>query len=358
MTDQQQPDPQQPEPQQAQAPEAPAPQTPPPASPYGSPAPEASEVTQATPVTPPTQETPVSSPYGAPSYQPYSQAPQQEAPQQPYGQAPQPYSPQQPAYGSPVPDNNQPQQYGQSGQPQQYGQPQPYGQQPQQYSQPAYDAQQQYAQPQQYGQQPQQYGQQPQQYGGQPYGAAGYGQQAAAKTPVSSLARVGALGAALASVLAIVGSVLNWFTATLNIPLLAKGDIGVTANGVGAVGVTLPNNSAILRQFADNVTSDGGITTGWIMIVVAVVVLALSALTLLGKLPLPGAIAAIAGGLIILGLAIYKITQISTFLDTNKLKDAGVELTATYTPGVGLWVALVAGILMAAAGVLGLLRRS
>lgn len=334
MTDQQ-PDPQQPDPQQ-------------PASPYGNPAPEASEVTQATPVTPPTQETPVSSPYAAPSYQPYGQsapsydqgqpyaAPQQHAqPQQPQPYAaPQQYGqPQQPSYGSTAPD---------------YGQPQ-------QYAQPAYDAQQQYAQPQQQYAQPQQYGQQ---YGAPVYGAAGYGQSEPTRTAVSPLARVGAVGAIVGSLLAILGAFLNWLTATLNIPILAQGDISVTANGVGGVGVTLPNDSSTLRQFADGVTSGGGITTGWIVIVLAVVVLVLAVLTLLGKLPLPGAIAAIVGGLIILGLAIYKISQISTFLDTDELKSSGVTLTATYKPGIGLWVTLVAGILVLASGVLALLRRS
>ncbi|KYH45077.1 hypothetical protein [Branchiibius sp. NY16-3462-2] len=350
MTDQQpdaqQLDPQQPDPQQAD-PQQPEPQTPP-ASPYANPAPDASpavgssDVTQATPVTPPTQETPISSPYGAPSYRPqsqsYPQAPQQYPPQPtaPAQYAPQAYPAQQSGYNPAPeyqPDYNQPQQYGQ---PQQYNQPQQYGQPPQ------------YGQPQQYGQQ----------YAAPAYGAPGYGQPAATTTPVSPLARLGALGAILGSLVAIVGSLLNWFTATLNIPLLAQGDIGVTANGVGGVGVTLPNNSEVLRQFADNVTSEGGITTGWIVIVLAVVVLVLAVLTLLGKLPLPGAITAIVGGLIVLGLAIYKITQISTFLDTDELKSAGVALTATYKPGVGLWVTLVGGILMAAAGVLGLLRRS
>lgn len=359
MTDQH--DPQQPDPQQAQAPQAP-----PPASPYGSPTSDSSDVTQATPVTPPTQETPVSSPYGAPSYQPPGyQPPQSQAPQQPYGQpaaydqgqqsqpygqAPQQYAPQQPAYGSSAPDQNAGQQYGQ---PQQYGQSQPYGQQ---YGQAASEAQQQYGQPQQYGQS-QPYGQ-PQQYGAPAYGATGYGQSTATKASVSSLARLGAIGAAVASLLAILGSFLNWLTATMNIPLLAQGDIGVTANGVGAVGVTLPNNSAILRQFADDVTSSGGITTGWIVIVLAVVVLVLAVLTILGKLPLPGAIVAVVGGLIILGLAIFKITQISHFIDTDELKNSGVSLTVSYQPGIGLWVTLVAGILMAAAGVLGLLRRN
>lgn len=152
------------------------------------------------------------------------------------------------------------------------------------------------------------------------------------------------------------GSVLNWLTATLNIPILGQGDIGVTANGVGGVSVSLPSDSELLRRFADGVTSGGGITTGWIVIVVAVIVLALAVLALLGKLPLPGAIAAIVGGLVILGLAIYKITQISAFIDTDELKSAGVALTATYKPGIGLWITLVAGILTTAAGVLGLLR--
>lgn len=33
-----------------------------------------------------------------------------------------------------------------------------------------------------------------------------------------------------------------------------------------------------------------------------------------------------------------------------------MALTATYKPGIGLWITLVAGILTTAAGVLGLLR--
>lgn len=334
MTDQQ-PDPQQPDPQQ-------------PASPYGNPAPEASEVTQATPVTPPTQETPVSSPYAAPSYQPYGQsapsydqgqpyaAPQQHAqPQQPQPYAaPQQYGqPQQPSYGSTAPD---------------YGQPQ-------QYAQPAYDAQQQYAQPQQQYAQPQQYGQQ---YGAPVYGAAGYGQgqPTAPSQPLSLQARMPAIGLVVASLLAGIGAFLTWAKLTMTIPLLSNGAITMSANGIGGVKIGLPSDSAELREFADRASDSSGVTIGWIVVVVAVLVLVLAALRLLGKLSLPVAIAGIVGGLIVTGIAIYELVDISSSLD--EFKSAGVGLQASVDPGIGLWLCLVGGVLMLGTGVLAAIHRS
>ncbi|RNI23288.1 hypothetical protein [Flexivirga caeni] len=199
----------------------------------------------------------------------------------------------------------------------------PYGQQP------AYN-------PQPYpGQQPQPpYGQQPP-YNPQPYpgqqrpGEFQFGQpyafQKPTKVPLSSGARTIGWLTALAALLAIAGCFAPW--ATIDLGILGH----VSVNGFGQV-------SGAVHESPDEV-KDGAVVMS-----MAIIVIVLAVLRGLGKTPRAAAVVALVLGLLCLLTTGYDFNDISG--DTS-----GAQV------GWGLWLALVASIVMSVLGVVGIVKR-
>ena len=177
------------------------------------------------------------------------------------------------------------------------------------------------------GQQPPGYGQPPAY--GQPYpGTPGAGPYPKPEGPLSTLAKV-ALGAIVAaSVIAIVAVFLPW--ANITVP----GLVDESPNGVA-----------------------GGASDGWVVLVLAVISIVLAVLRfVLGKPVLSiatGVVAALSGAIMAL-LAIVNITDFNDEKE-NFERIAGSELEAGIS--IGLYLVLVMGIVLIAAGVLAAIKR-
>ncbi|QRY63833.1 hypothetical protein JVX90_06395 [Gordonia sp. PDNC005] len=248
--------------------------------------------------------------YGTPQYG----APQYGAPQQ--GQQPQYGAPQQPQYGAPQqPQYGQPQygdpQYGQAqygqGQAPQYGQPQ----------QPQYDQQQ---------------AQTAAQYGQQPYGAAQYGQQypplAAGMGAGLSQKVVTALwGVVGAAVVVIIAAFLPWVS--------ISGFVNDSASGVGD-------------------GKDGVITLILGLIAGAVAGAAVFLTAKQAALPLAAGATAVVTGIISVLVAIVDIADVSDAandFNSGSTSPFGTSFDVEAHVGFGLWLTLVAGLALVAAGV-------
>ena len=224
-------------------------------------------------------------------------------------------TPQQPPYGQP--------QYGQA----QYGQQQ-YGQQPGggQYGQPEY-GQAQYGQQSPYGQSPQGQPQQGQPQYGQQYAQPQYGQQQFGQqyVPLAQPAAVDARGVQAlwgvvgAAVLLLIGSCLTWAT-------IEFGGVKTTVNGVG--------------------DGNDGVFTLILALIAGVVCGAAVFLSRQQpRLPFIAGIVAVVAGLLSLLVAIIDIVDIS-----GRGDDYGFGNIADVSVGFGLWIALIAAILVTAAG--------
>ena len=231
----------------------------------------------------------------------------------------------QPGYNQPPPGYGQPQP-GQGYPPQGYGQPQPgQGHPPQGYGQPQPG----------YGQPPQGYGQQ-QPYGQQPgygYPQQGYGQpapypgQQPPSQPLDSTVRM--LGWVIAGAGLIVGiaAFLTWGSVEF-------GNRSFSINGV--TGSDVPG---------DEETRDGIIT-----LILAIPAVVFGVLRALGRLPLVGAIVGLVVGALVVLIAIIDIQDVS---DAVSGAPAGVEASV----GIGLWLTLAGGVVMALASIAGIFKR-
>jgi hypothetical protein len=199
--------------------------------------------------------------------------------------------------------NQPPSPYGQPGQPNQYGQPQ-YGRP--QYGQPGQPP---YGQPNQYGGQ----------YGGQ-YDQPGYGPTGGGPATVSSSGRLPGWFIVGSAVIVCISAFLPWVTLG-----------GESFSGIGG----------------DDV---GGAKDGVITLVLGVIALAAGLGRALVKRPgglqVTCSIVALLMGLLIALIAVIDIADVN---DIGELIDVGV--------GIGLWLTLVGGILLAADGVLALVKR-
>lgn len=297
----------------------------------------------------------------------------------PYGQGQgQPGQQGRPSLGQGYGQGQQPQHggQGQQGRPslgQGYGQQQP----PQQYG--GQQAQQpQYGQPQQgYGQQPpQQYGQpQHQAYGQQQFG--GYQPAGATSTAVSGASKAIGWVLLLACVLAIVGSVTTWAKAEFKV----SGDVpGVQSRSMDISMTGLGKCSSSDSQAEDSCNGDSSSSTqqspafgsstdedttkdGWITLIVGVIVAAFAVVRGLGKVPMVGAIGALLGGLIVAGVGLYDYFDLRG--DAGDLEDqvrssgsSGLNIEASLSAGFGLYLVILAGILMVVLGVVGAVKRT
>ncbi|HWC23132.1 MAG TPA: hypothetical protein VG502_12605 [Flexivirga sp.] len=246
----------------------------------------------------------------------------------PYGQQPQ-GNPQQPRYGARHPQFP-------GGPPQQFGQP-PHAQQP-------------------YQQQP---------YGQQPYGAP------AATGPSSRSKLVGWL-MALFAVIAIACCFGPWAEAKVSstmMPISASMSVNAfnhtSCSGPGdACDESDSDSSSTSATGISSDDEDGSIWEGWVIAVIGAAVIVLGVLRGLGKraLSIPAAVAGAVGGLVVVGVTVYRWSWIH-----DKAGEANDELNASggmagsidfhFGSGWGLWLTLVAGVLLLLAGVGGLVKR-
>lgn len=219
----------------------------------------------------------------------------------------------QPGYNQPPPGYGQPQQgYGQPQQgynqpPPGYGQQQGYGQQPGQYP----------GQQQGYGQPQQGYGQQPGQYPG----------QQPPSQPSDSTVRM--IGWVIAGAGLIVG-IAAWLTWGS----VEFGGESITINGV--TGSDLPGDS----------DSRDGILT----LILAIPAIAFGVVRARGRFPLGSAIIGLVVAALVVLIAIIDIQDIS---DVVSGAPEGVEASV----GIGLWLTLAGGVVMALASIAGMVKR-
>lgn len=265
------------------------------------------------------------------------------------------YNQQQPPHGRP----NQP-----------YGGP--YGQQPQGNPQhPGYGAPQQQPgygppQPQFQGGPPQQFGQQPYQqppFNQQPYGAP-------VATGPSVQSKVLGWAMTLFAVLAIAFCFGPWASAKVSsnvLPISASMSVNAfNHTSCTGPGDTCDDSSGSSSSATSTSSSDddGSLWEGWVIAVIGAVVIVLGVMRGLGKraLSVPAAAAGTVGGLVVLGLTIYRWSWIH-----DKVGEAKDEMKASggmadnisfhFGTGWGLWLTLVAGLLLLLAGVGGLVKR-
>lgn len=282
------------------------------------------------------------------------QRPQQQPPQGQPG----------PGYGGPhgqQPQGNPPPQqppYGQPG----YGRP-AYGQ-----GQPQQPGNQGYAGPPQQFQQP--YQQQP--YGGQQFQQQPYGAPPAAGP--SPLPKVLGWLMALFAVVAIACCFGPWASAKVSsnvLPISAS----MSVNAFNHASCSGPGDACDSDSSSDGGSSsstsatsatsdeDGSLWEGWVIAAIGAVVIVLGVLRGLGKraLSVPAAVAGAVGGLAVVGLTIYRWSWVH-----DKAGEAKDQLKASgdmgsidfhFGSGWGLWLTLVAGVLLLLAGVGGLVKR-
>lgn len=318
MTDNQHPDPQQPQPNQPRWQAGPS-----------QPGPHQGQPQQPQP------------PQGQPQYGgPQPPYPPQQGQQPPWPQQPGPQQPGQPPYGGPA--------YGQ-------GQPVPPGNQ-------GYAPQPQFQQP--YGQQfPQQPGQQP--FGQQPYGAP-------PATGSSMPSRLLGWLMALFAVLAIVFCFGPWASAKASSTVMPV-SVTMSVNAFNHQSCSGSSETCDEAQKSGSGSSmsgspasdgeDGSIWEGWVIAVLGAAVIVLGVLRGLGKraLAVPAAVVAGVGGLAVLGMTIYRWSWIH-----DKAGDVEDAINASggmskvdfhFGTGWGLWLTLVAGVLLVLAGAGGLVKR-
>ncbi|NNG38211.1 hypothetical protein HJ588_02845 [Flexivirga sp. ID2601S] len=284
-----------------------------------------------------------------------------------------PLQPQQPQYGpGSGPEAPPPQHQQQFGQPGQYGQTGQYGQAGQ-FGQPGQPGQQ--AQPGQPAQQPG--AQQPQ----QPYFPPG-AQPCfpLAPTTLSQPARLlGWIPVAIA-ILAFIGCFGTWATAKVSGSYLGTNlSISSSVNafdhqsckGTGAGAGACDeqgsgsDSSGSSGDASPSATGNDGdsLWEGWVVSLVALLVAGLGVIRGLGRrvAALPAAITAAVGGLVIIGLAVYRLIWIGNksgdFADAMKTSGMPTGFETSLTSGWGLWLVLVMGVAMLAAGVGGTVKR-
>lgn len=259
--------------------------------------------------------------------------------QQPEGQ--QPGEP-QPGYGQQQPGGQQPGYGQQPQQPQQppagYGQQPPagYGQQP----------------PQGYGQQPpaQGYGEQPPQgYGQQP--PAGYGQQPPAygQQPMPMTASGGASGSGIPGLSSSVTAPAYWASVAFGLlafigAFLTWASVTVSANMFG--------QSSSQTETVSGLDADDGIFT--LILGLLAAGLALAALFAAAQLPilrLAAAVASVVAGVIITAIALWDIIDIANIAGDIEETLPGMGMNVDAGSGFGLWLTLLCGVGLLAAGV-------
>ncbi|MDE9365446.1 hypothetical protein PZ938_07495 [Luteipulveratus sp. YIM 133132] len=298
----------------------------------------------------PTRAQPAVPSYGEQPGQQPGQGQQQPGQGQPsYGQG------QQPGYGQP--GQGQQSGYGQPGQGQQSGYGQPgqsgYGQ-PGQGQQPGYGQQGQGGYGQQAGQQYGQpgYGQQ------QGYGQPAYGSGAASSvaTKASGIGKILGWVLLAVAVVAIIGSIGKWGTVSLS----GEGQsIDVSVTGIGKVSAHSDNpliQAQLDRRGTDSVANDDDTKDGWITLIAAAVVGVFGLLRALGKIRLPAAIIGILGGLVVAGVGIYDYFDLQSNGDDMKTQ-MGSGTTVDVAAGWGLWLVILAGIVMVVVSATAVLKR-
>ncbi|WP_265442896.1 hypothetical protein [Flexivirga meconopsidis] len=298
-----------------------------------------------------------------------------QPPQQQQGPPPPP----QPYAGAPAPPQSLGQGFGQrsGAQPQQPPQPQP---QPQ-FQQPQH--QQPQPQPQQHFQQQPQY-QQP--VPGQPHpGQQPYFPQGTqpcfplVADKLSQPARLlGWIPVAIA-LIAFIGCFGTWATAKVSGSYLGTSmSISSSVNafnhqsckgtgaGAGACDEQANgNNGSSDSSSSPSATGDegGDLWEGWVVSLVALLVAGLGVVRGLGKrvAALPAAITAAVGGLVLIGLPVYRLIWIGDksgdFADSMKSSGMPSGFDTSLTSGWGLWLVLIMGVAMLAAGIGGAVKR-
>jgi len=236
----------------------------------------------------------------------------EQNPQSPGGQGGPQYPGQQPPQAPPQYPGAPGQQPGYNQPPQGYGQPQPG-----------------YGQPQGYGQPPQGYGQPPQGYG---YQQQGYGQGPGqypppSDRPVSSNARL--IGWLIAATGLVVG-IAAWLT---------WGSVDVGPESLSINGVT-----------GSDVPGDDESRDGVLTLILAIPAIVFGVIRALGKFALGSAIIGAVVAALVVVIAIVDMQDIS---DVVEGAPEGVEASI----GIGLWLTLIGGILMAVASVAGIVKR-
>lgn len=240
------------------------------------------------------------------------------------------------------------------------GSPWPYGQQPQgnPQQQPGHAApSQQFAGGPQQFQQPQ--NQQP--YDQQPYGAP------VAAGPSTGSKAVGWV-MALFAVLAIAFCFGPWASAKVSsnvLPISASMSVNAfNHTSCSGPGDACDDSSSTSATSTSSDDEDASIWEGWLIAVIGAVVITLGVLRGLGKRPssIPSAVAGAAGGLVVVGLTVYRWSWIH-----DKAGEAKDDLKASggiagnidfhFGAGWGLWMTLVAGLFLLLAGVGGLVKR-
>ncbi len=181
----------------------------------------------------------------------------------------------------------------------------------------------------------------PQGYRSAPPGTAG------ASTAGSPLVRIIGVVAAAAAVLAIIACFGPWFTSDVS---SSFGSAHVSMNGFGHLSPSSLNDSADMSE----APAHHGII---IVIIAALVALAAVPRIALGArnaaASLGAAAAAVVGGIVILVLALIDRAD----LQDKTSATGGSQFATTVSTGWGLWLALVAGILLILVGIAGGIKR-